>query len=387
MAKIILVRINLDIEEKDFKKALRFQVAVSLIKSLSKENNKVVILSHKGRPRGYDKKLSMKPFVKPLSKEIGKRIIFIEDLKGAKKEIKSAPSGTVLLLENLRFLSGEKQNSLLLAKKLASLGDEYINNDFAASHRKAASLVAITKFLPSKKGEIIQSEIKALTRIIKAPKHPFVLIIGGAKIKTKASTIKSLLPHVDYVLLGGGVGNTFLKAKGVDIGKSLHEPKMVKKIRRLAKNKKIITPMDHIIERGAILDIGPKTRKEYSRIISEAKTIIWAGPMGKFEIKKFSGGTRAIANTVLKNKKARTVIGGVETVYSLPIKTDSQNMGNLFLSTGGGAMLHFLVGKKLPALAALKKGKPRRRREAIKTKATKGSSSVTFKKVIRKSKK
>jgi len=357
MVKTILLRINLDIEETDFKKALRFQVAVPLIKSLSNEKNKVVILSHKGRPKGYEERLSMKPFVGPLSREIGKKIVFIENFKDAKKEIESAQNGTVFLLENLRFLKGEKQNSLLLAKKLASLGDEYINNDFATCHRKVASLVAITKFLPSKKGEIIQNEIKALTRVIKNPKHPFVLIIGGAKIKTKASTIKRLLPHVDYVLLGGGVGNTFLKARGVDIGKSLHEPEMVKRVRRLAKNKKIITPVDHVIKGGAMLDIGPKTRKEYARLISEAKTIIWAGPMGKFEVKKFAGGTRVIANAVLKNKKARTVIGGVETVYSLPIKIQKQNMGNVFLSTGGGAMLHFLVGKKLPALAAIKKNR------------------------------
>jgi len=356
-AKTILVRINLDIEEKDFRKALRFQIAVPLIKSLSKGNNKVVILSHKGRPKSYDRRLSMEPFVGPLSKGIGKKIVFIEHLKGAKKEIKSAQGGTIFLLENLRFLSGEKQNSLLLAKRLASLGDEYINNDFATSHRKAASLVAITKFLPSKKGEIIQNEIKALARVIKNPKHHFVLIIGGAKIKTKASAIKSLLPRVDYVLLGGGVANTFLKARSVDIGKSLHEPEMVKKIRRLAKNKKIITPVDHIVERDAILDIGLETRKEYAKLISEAKTIIWAGPMGKLEVKKFAGGTRAIADAVLKNKKARIVIGGVETVYSLPIKTQKQNMGNVFLSTGGGAMLHFLVGKRLPAIAAIIKNK------------------------------
>ena len=353
--KTILLRINLDIEEKDFKKALRFQVAVPIIKSLSKENNKLVILSHKGRPKGYDKKLSMKPFVAPLSKEIGKKIIFIEKLKDAKKTIENAPAGTIFLLENLRFSNGEKQNNLLFAKKLASLGSEYINNDFATCHRRVASLVAITRFLPSKKGEIIKNEMKTLTKVIKNPKHPFVLIIGGAKIKTKASTIKKLLPHVDYVLLGGGVGNTFLKARGMDVGKSLYEPDMVKKIKRLAKNKKIITPIDNITERGAMLDIGPKTRKEYATLIKSAKTIIWAGPMGKFEDKKFSAGTRAIADAVLKNKKARTIIGGVETIYSLPIKTDKQNVGNIFLSTGGGAMLHFLVGKKLPGLKTVKK--------------------------------
>ena len=355
--KTILVRINLDIEEKNFKKALRFQVAATLIKSLSKKNNKVVILSHKGRPKGYEKSLSLKPLVGSLSKEIGKKIVFIENLKSAKKEIHSVPGGTVFLLENLRFLPGERQNSLIFAKRLASLGDEYINNDFATSHHKGASLVAITKFLPSKNGELIRNEVKALAKVIKKPKHPFVLVIGGAKIKTKASTIKSLLPHVDYVLLGGGVGNTFMRAKGTIVGKSLYEPRMIKKIRRLAKNEKIITPIDNIIEGGAMLDIGLKTRKEYAKIISEAKTIVWAGPMGQFEKKKFAGGTDAIARAILKNKKAHTVIGGAQTLDSLPIKVNNQYRGNVFFSTGGGAMLHFLAGKKLVALETIKKSK------------------------------
>jgi len=304
----------------------------------------------------------MRPFARALSREAGKKVVFIPDIKTAKKKIRDAPGGTIFMLENLRFLHGERQNSLALGKKLASLGDEYINNDFATSHRKEASLFAITKFLPSTQGELLENEIKTISRVTKKPKHPYVLIIGGVKIKTKASTIKSLLPHVDTVLLGGGVGNTFMKARGIDIGKSLYEPRMVKKIKKLAKNKKVIIAMDYASEHGAMLDIGPKTRREYAKIIAKARTIVWAGPMGKFEVKKFRGGTMAVANAVLKNKKAHTIIGGVETVYSLPIKTDKQNIGNIFLSTGGGAMLSFLVGKKLPALEALRKSKKNRKR-------------------------
>jgi len=239
--KTLLVRINLDIEEKDFEKALRFQVAAQTIRKLSKDNNKIVILTHRGRPKKYEEHLSMKPFVGALSMKVGKKVAFIPDINAAEREIKRAPGGTIFMLENLRFYPGENQNSLLFASKLAALGDEYINNDFATAHRRGSSLVAITKFMPSKMGEIIENEVKFLSRAIKNPKHPFVLIIGGAKIKTKASTIKSLLQHSDTVLLGGAVGNTFIKARGEDIGNSLYEPRMIRKIKRLAKNKKIIT--------------------------------------------------------------------------------------------------------------------------------------------------
>jgi len=251
--KTLLVRINLDIEEKDFERTLRFQVAVPIIKKLSKDNNRIVILTHKGRPKQYEEHLSMEPFTGALSKKVGKKVIFIPDINTAERKVKGAPGGTIFMLENLRFYPGENQNSLLFASKLAALGDEYINNDFATSHRKMSSLVAITKFIPSKMGEIIKNEVKFLSGAVRSPKHPFVLIIGGAKIKTKASTIKNLLQHADTVLLGGAVGNTFIKARGEDIGKSLYEPRMIRKIKKLAKNKKIITAVDNISERGAML--------------------------------------------------------------------------------------------------------------------------------------
>jgi len=355
--KTLLVRVNLDIKEEKVSETLRFKIAADLIKDLSKDDNKVVILSHRGRPERYDKKLSLKPFAALLSEDTGKKIVFLSNLRTAKKEIENAPGGIVFMLENLRFVKWEAQNSILFARRLAALGDEYINNDFGTSHRKESSLVAITKLMPSRKGELLKGEIKALSGIVKKSRHPFVLIVGGAKVKSKASVIRRLLPHADAVLLGGGVANTFLKAKGVDIKKSLYEPNMIQKIGGLCKNKKIITPTDWVIENGRILDIGSKTVREYSKLISEAKTIIWAGPMGMFEKKKFAKGNDAIAKAVLKNKKARIVIGGAETVYSLPIKIDSQQKENVFFSTGGGSMLHFLVGKKLPAIAALERAK------------------------------
>jgi len=358
-----LVRINLDIkEEKKAEETLRFKVASDVIKSLSKNNNKVVILSHMDRPTSFKKAFSLKRFTGLLSKATGRKIVFIPKIEGAKEIINNGPNGTVFLLENLRFWPGERKNSTRFAKKLADLGDVYINNDFATSHHKAASLVAITRYLPSREGEVVKNEVKVLTKALKNPKKPFVLVVGGAKIRDKTSTIRNLLPKVDAVLLGGGVGSTFLKASGVNIKRSLYEPELVKKIKRLAGHKKIRLPKDHIEEKNKFLDIGPETRKEYAKIIGSAKTIVWGGPLGKIEERKFAGGNNAIAKAVLRNKRAHIVIGGAQTVYSLPIEVKKQHKGNVFFSTAGGAMLYFLAGKKLPALAAIKKSERRNKK-------------------------
>ncbi len=357
--KTYLVRLNLDIKEKDYTEALRFKVAASAIKSISDKNNKVVILSHAGRPSRRDMHSSLKKFAPALSKEVGKKVVFIPNFRfrRIKQEIDSSPGGTIFLLENLRFLPSERNNSAALSKKLASLGDVYINNDFATSHRKSASIVGITRYIPSEMGDVLKEEIKALTKASEAPKEPFVLVVGGAKVKDKVGTIKHLLPRVDYVLLGGGAGNTLLKARGIDIGKSLYEASIVKKVKNISRSEKVFTPIDYVTEKGKILDIGPKTRNLYSYIISEARTIVWAGPMGVVERKKFSKGTEEIAEAIFKNKKAHTIIGGAETVSGLPRKITKQDNGNVFVSTGGGAMLHFLAGETPVAVKALKKRK------------------------------
>ncbi|MBI2506931.1 MAG: phosphoglycerate kinase [Candidatus Colwellbacteria bacterium] len=331
-----LLRLNLDIKERNFKEQLRFKLAAESIKSLSKKTNKVIILSHLGRPlartnaeRHADRRgknlihlaLSLKPFARALSQVTGKKIKFIPhfDFKKIKEEVNRAPGGSIFLLENLRFLPGEEKNSKALAKQLANLGDRYINDDFATSHRKAV-----------------------------------VLIIGGAKMADKISVIKNLLPLADYVLVGGGPANNFLKTKGVNIGSSIYEPRLLSATRILARNKKVIIPVDWQKEGGRILDIGPETIKLFAGIMAEARTIIWNGPMGYFENKKFATGTINIAKATLKNKKAKTVIGGGETIAALPFKINQQQYGKIFISTGGGAMLEFLAGKKLPGIIALK---------------------------------
>lgn len=350
--QIYLVRLNLDIKEKDIAKSFRFNVAAEEIKSLSNQNNKIVVLAHRGRPNGFDKKLSLKSFAPLLSKSTGKKITFLRKLSDAKKIIEKAPGGSVFLLENLRFEKGERNNSAEFAKKLADLGNKYINNDFATSHRSSASLTTITKYISSKNGEVVINETRALTKAMRNPKKPLVLIMGGAKIEDKAGTIKKLLPKASAVLLGGGVANTFMAANGFDIKNSLYERGMVKEAKKLSKNKKIVLPIDLAIDGNAIFDIGPETAKKYTEIIKKAGTIIWAGPMGKIEDKNFRRGNDAIARAVLRNKKANVIIGGAETLYSLPIKIKKQKQGNVLFSTAGSAMLQFLAGREMPAIEA-----------------------------------
>ncbi|MCL5006730.1 MAG: phosphoglycerate kinase, partial [Patescibacteria group bacterium] len=350
MAKIILLRLNFDIKEKPLAKSLRFNAAVSEIKRVSKANNKVVILSHRGRPDGFEKSLSLKPFVPLLTKALHKKIMFLDnqDLNLAEAAVKAAPEGSVFLLENVRFLRGEMENSAVLARQFSKLGTEFLNDDFATSHRADASLAAITKFLPSKPGNLLQEEVKNLSLALENPKSPFVLLIGGAKAKDKVDVIDNLIRKADLVLVGGAAANTFLKARGVDIKDSLYEPEMTEVAKKLLKNKKLAIPTDFVWENDKILDIGPRTAKLYSFYLKSAKMVVWNGPMGMFEKAKYAAGTKAAAKAVLGNKKAKIIIGGGETVAALGLKNQVQKpRPNVFLSTGGGAMLEFLAGEKM----------------------------------------
>jgi len=351
-----LLRVNLDIKEKNPVNQLRFSLAAADIKLFSKPTNKIVILSHRGRPRGRDQKLSLRPLCLLLEKTTHKKIKFIPDFKFThiKKEIAAAPGGSIFLLENLRFLAGEEKGDKRLARQLAALGDRYINDDFATSHRHHASLVWLAKFLPSQPGPHLKKEVQTLRQVSEKPAQPFVLILGGAKIKDKIGVIKCLLPKVSWVLLGGGPANTLLKARGEAIGHSLYDPKAIPTIKPLVKNIKIITPFDWQTEQDKILDIGPETAALYQVFISQAATIVWNGPMGYLEKKKFASGTSQIQKAVLANKRAKTIIGGGETVAALPPSIQRRPANNLFISSGGGAMLEFLSGKNLPALEALK---------------------------------
>ncbi len=387
--EICLLRIDLNIEnkelenwEKDHKNVpFRIKTILPTIKFLIHKKVKVVILSHRGRPikkskiknqksklqlkiQNY-KNFSLKPFSKILSKLLDKKINFINFLypselffQRALTTINNSPAGSIFLLENLRFFEDEEKNDKNFAKKLASLGTFYVNDAFAVSHRKNASVAAITNYLPSYAGFQLEKEIKNLNMALQNPNRPLMIIIGGAKISDKLGLINNFLKKVDCFLIGGGIANTFIAAQGLKIGDSLYEKEMIPEAKKILGRapKKIFLPIDFVVENKKILDIGPKTINFYSKKIKSAKTIIWNGPMGKFEDKKFTKGTKKIAEALLKNKKkAKIIIGGGETISAIfNFQFSILNNKRVFLSTGGGAMLEFLSGKKLPGIEALK---------------------------------
>ncbi|MEK7144121.1 MAG: phosphoglycerate kinase [Patescibacteria group bacterium] len=359
--KICLLRVDLNIQNADlFKKNIHPRVSAVLptIKFLIKNGAKVIILSHRGRPDKQCQvssvkcqKFSLRPFAKIFSKLLGKKVVF-SDFKKISGIVSVSGPGSVFLLENLRFWPEEEQNNLEFAEKLASLGDFYINDAFAVSHRKNASVAAITRFLPGYAGLLLEKEIKNLSAIVKNPKRPMTVILGGAKISDKIGLIKNLYSQADYFLLGGALANTVFAAQGIPVGDSLCEKNIdVAGIMRRF-GKKIFLPEDVVVEKRKILDIGPASVKKYKSIIGKSKTIVFNGPMGYIEKPKFAKTTKEIIATLLKSR-SQIIIGGGETTSVMPnIKSLRQN---IFISTGGGAMLEYLSGKKLPGFAALDK--------------------------------
>jgi len=369
--KICLLRVDLNIEDEDLKRwqknhkntPFRIQAVLPTIKFLIDRGAMVVILSHRGRPQISSKfkvqssKFTLRPFTKIISKLLKKPVQFIDfnlgtsDVQKLTSILRTSDVLKIFLLENLRFFEGEEKNDKSFAKKLASLGTFYVNDAFAVSHRKNASVAAITKYLPSYIGLQFEKEIKNLKIVMKKSKKPLAVIIGGAKISDKLGLIKNFSKKADYFLLGGGIANTFMAALGMPMGDSLYEKEMIPEAKKILKTmpEKIFLPIDFLINKNQILDVGPNTINFYNKKIQAAKTIIWNGPMGKFEDRRFAKGTEEIAKTLFfKNKKAKIVIGGGETVASLPLKPKTYNLKpNVFLSTGGGAMLEFLAGKKL----------------------------------------
>jgi phosphoglycerate kinase len=339
--KACLVRADLNAEEEK-KDNFRLQAILPTLKFLIKNKARIVILSHRGR---QPKLLSLKPFVKILLQLLKKPVRFIN--------LTTSDIANISLLENLRFFPGEEKNDKKFAKKLASLGDIYINDAFAVSHRQNASVAAITKFLPSYAGLLLEKEIKNLDSVMKGFKKPLVIVLGGAKVSDKIGLINYFSKKADYFLIGGAMANTFFAAQDLPVGDSVFEKITVTMAKKLLKSSKIILPVDAKIENRKILDIGPETIKNYKKIIKKAKTIIWNGPMGYFENPKFASGTEEIARILLKNKKAKIIIGGGETTRLLKPKTYNLKP-NIFISTGGGAMLEYLAGKKLPGIEALK---------------------------------
>lgn len=333
----------------------RMKAALPTLKCLLGPSRVLVILSHKGRPKGFDKKLSLKKDAEKLGKLLNRRIGFFPriDFELIKHEISRAPDGSIFVLENLRFLPGEESNSLELGKKLASLGDYYVNEAFAVSHRAHASVSSITKYIPSYAGLGLAREVLLLGRAMSAPKKPLVVILGGGKAGDKLGVLKFLRNKADKFLLGGAPANTLSMLGGVNIGKSLVEgdPKKLKELKSILNFKNLILPVDFKKSGNSIFDIGTRTEEIFVAEVKKAKTLIWNGPVGYFENSSFAKGSLAIARAVKKNKQLFSIVGGGETVEFL----NKYKMASAFsfISTGGGAMLDFLAGKKLPGLLAL----------------------------------
>jgi len=341
------------------------------------EGAKIILASHLDRPKGkVDPKLSLAPVARRLQRLLNKEVFFAPDCIGHQVEslVSKMKEGDVVLLENLRFRIEEEKNDEKFAKALASLADFYVNDAFGASHRAHASIVGIPKFIPSAAGFLLKKEIEYLKGAVESPIRPFVVILGGAKVGGKIGVLENLADKADKVIVGGGMAFTFIKAMGYEVGDSLIEADMIdfatKIMEKLRQNKvKFYLPVDVVIAQsinpGAEtkivpvqeipqgwrgLDIGPASVRLFTEALHDAKTILWNGPMGVFEIDAFSRGTFAIAHAVA-DSYAFTIVGGGDTDYAVHKAGVSDSIS--FISTGGGASLQLLEGKELPGLAVL----------------------------------
>lgn len=356
--KRVLVRCDFDIPlNKKGKVADDFRIKACLptIKYLIKKRAKIILLAHLDRPGGkVDPSLSLGPVQDKLTELLELSILKTLDCVGRAVEeaVAGLEPGEILLLENLRFHPEEEENNLDFAKKLAHLGDIFVNETFASSHRVHASIVGIPKFLPAVAGLRLTQEVETLAKAISKPEHPLTVVIGGAKALTKIKVIENLSNLADSILLGGVVANVFMKSKGEDIGKSTSDEEGEIYLKKINLDwSKIHLPIDFLPNKNLILDIGPKTVKTFAEIISKSKTIIWNGPMGVAELEEFASGTKEIAQAIAKTS-GFTVVGGGDTIAAL---NKFGLLGKIdYVSVGGGAMLEFLAGSKLPGIEALK---------------------------------
>lgn len=346
-----LVRLDFNTEDD-----WRMLTVLPTIKLLLRTASRIVIVSHRGRPRRFDKKLSLKKDAAALGRLLRRKVTFINHFRFAEigETVAVAPRGSIFLLENLRFVKGEEADDPHFARALASLADFYVNDAFAVSHRANASVAAITRFLPSYAGLEMEREIASLSRVMQHPRRPLVLVLGGAKAADKLGVIKYFKKRADWFLLGGGPANTILSIKGMEVESSVRDrdPKDLRMLAPVAAYKNVELPNDFVWYDGMIWDIGPKAVMEFAKKIKRARTILWSGPLGLIERKKFARGSVAVARAIVRNRRAFSVAGGGETVMFLKKRGLDKKFS--FISTGGGAMIDFLAGKKLPGVEALR---------------------------------
>lgn len=356
--KRIILRLNLDLPQDDNGNITdneRLRVSLSTLHYLLNRNAKVIIVGHLGRPKGkIDKKLSLRPVYIHLSALLKKPVHFAPNLfsSDTKKAVNELPEGSVLGLENIRFDKGEEDNSRTFARKLANHGEIYVNDAFGVAHREAASTVAITEFLPSYPGISFDKEIQVIKNVLKTPDHPFITIIGGIKIADKLPAIKHISKISDRVLVGGGVANTFMAARGMNVRKSVINKKYIDEAKEILKRsrEKIVLPVDFVWGNDQILDNGPDTVKLFEKYLKNAKIVFWNGSLGRTEDEKYRKSSDSIAKFV-SNIPATTIIAGGNTteIFSRLGLLNDVN----FVSSGGGSTLALISGEKLPAIEAL----------------------------------
>ncbi|MEK7079060.1 MAG: phosphoglycerate kinase [Patescibacteria group bacterium] len=377
----VLARVDFDVSlnpDHSIANDVRIKQNLPTLKYLLKNNNRLICVAKLNRPKSRDPKHSLKPVVERLREYLpDNKITLVDDFLTCDQNIfKDQKPGEILVLENIRFYPKEKDYSTIFAKKLASLADVYVNDGFAVSHRTDTSVIGPPKYIPGYGGLLLKKELEMLNRVIKNPKKPIVAIIGGAKVSTKIGLVNKLVKMVDYLIIGGGLANTFVCAQGLEVGTSFCEYEAVQQARKLLalakKNRaQIILPVDAVVAetkddkesvvvkienippKKSIFDIGPETKAHIGIILAKAKTIIWNGPVGYFENHAFRRGTDFIYYSITHNVGAVSIVGGGDTLAAISNKKYLSKITHI--STGGGAMLEFIEKGTLPGIEALKR--------------------------------
>jgi phosphoglycerate kinase len=379
----VLVRVdfNVPMQNGEVADVSRIERNTPTITEIADRGGKVILLSHYGRPKGRDPNESLKPVVAAVARILHRPIAFADDCVGeaAEKAVAALKPGDILCMENTRFHKGEEKNDSAFAAGLARLGDIYVDDAFSVAHRAHASVEAIAHLLPAYAGRAMQEELEALEKTLHAPQRPVAAIVGGAKVSTKLDLLGNLLTHVDTLIIGGGMANTFLAAQGKAVGKSLCEADLIKTARDIlaaakSQNREIVLPVDVVVAQkfaahaasrvvavddvGAsdmILDIGPRTVEHVISVLARSKTLVWNGPFGAFEMEPFDNGTVEVAETAAEltaTGKLVSIAGGGDTMAALNVA--GVTGGFTYVSTAGGAFLEWLEGKVLPGVEVLK---------------------------------
>lgn len=382
--KRVLVRVDINVPMEDGRVTddTRIQRIVPTLQDILKAGGKPILLAHFGRPKGkHVPEMSLRPLVEPIAAAVEAPVMFCADCRGdaAQAAVGALPEGSVLLLENTRFQPGEEKNDAALAAEFAELGDVYCNDAFSAAHRAHASTEGVAQLLPSCAGRLMEAELSALESALGNPERPVVAVVGGAKVSTKLDLLSNLIEKVDVLVIGGGMANTFLAASGIDVGKSLCEHDLADTAREIAAKAaqtgcELLLPRDAVVARefaenapsetvktedvpgdAMILDAGPDSVSHILQVFERAKTVIWNGPLGAFEIAPFDAATNAAAKAaadLTRAGKLITVAGGGDTVAALNKARVADDF--TYISTAGGAFLEWMEGKTLPGVAALK---------------------------------